>query len=600
MINMLTSFLSERTFQVNVDGNLSRKLPLENGVPQGSVLSVTLFLVAIQPIFRVVPNTVTVLLYADDILLVVRGKKEQPLYRKLQSAVKAVHRWAKSVGFTISATKSSIFYCSPNARREPTQSIRIDTVAIPSQNQLKTLGITLDRSLNFKAHCKLTKKACESRLRILKMIGAKLPRGQRTSLLQIGSAIVTSRLLYGMGLVSRGGEVVTKTLAPAYNRMVRFASGAFVTSPILAIMAEAGTLPFDLLVLQSITRLSIRLLEKSRDNADLPLVRRASEELSEVIGMPLPNICTRTRLATRKWYEPQPHVVWDIKRSVNAGDPSEVVRPVVKELLNARFSNSTVVYTDGSKDDDAVGAGMFGEHLQQSTGLPPQCSVFSAEAFAIKTAVTSYYTSNDLLIMTDSASCLSAIEAGTSQHPWIQEIETMIRHRPINLCWIPGHAGIRGNEEADRLAGEARGNAPLQIAIPGADANNQAKSAIRNHWYRRWSASTEVKLREIKFDTVKWTDRESSADQRVLTLLRIGHTRLTHDFLLKRETPPVCDCCGVTVDVRHIILQCRKHDDARRMHNIDSTSLRVALGNDGDTEDKLLSFLKETNLYKRI
>ncbi|XP_058840808.1 uncharacterized protein LOC131696275 [Topomyia yanbarensis] len=572
MINVLNSFLTERSFQVNVEGYLSPAHPLENGVPQGSVLSVTLFLVAIQPIFRVVPNTVKILLYADDILLVVWGKKDQPLYRKLH----------------------------PNARRAPSQAITLDRVAIPTETRLKILGVTLDRSLNFAAHCKLTKKACESRLRILKMIGAKLPRGQRLSLLRIGSAIITSRLLYGIGIVSRGGDAVIKTLAPAYNKMIRYASEAYVTSPIIAIMAEAGTLPLDLLILQTVAQLAIRILGNSRENADLPLVCRASERLTEIVGTPLPNIYTRTRLSDRKWYDRTPQILWEIKKRVKAGDPSGIVRPVVQELLTNHLSRSTIVYTDGSKDDTAVGAGVFGEHFQQSLGLPQQCSVFSAEAFAIKTALTTFNTVSDLVIMSDSASCLSAIEAGTSQHPWIQEIENLLRNRSIKLCWIPGHAGIRGNEEADRLAGEARNIAPLVISVPGADAVKHIKTAIRNQWYRRWSAFTEVKLREVKFDTVKWTDRENSAEQRVLTRLRIGHTRLTHDFLLKKTSPPVCDCCGIVVDVRHVILHCRKYDDVRRKHDIKSTSLRVALRNDRKNEESIVKFLKETNLFKLL
>ncbi|XP_058825485.1 uncharacterized protein LOC131685641 [Topomyia yanbarensis] len=200
--------------------------------------------------------------------------------------------------------------------------------------------------------------------------------------------------------------------------------------------------------------------------------------------------------------------------------------------------------------------------------------------------------------MSDSASCLSAIEAGTSQHPWIQEIENLLRNRSIKLCWIPGHAGIRGNEEADRLAGEARNIAPLAISVPGADAVKHIKTAIRNLWYCRWSVSTEVKLREVKFDTVKWTDRENSAEQRVLTWLRIGHTRLTHDFLLKKTSPPVCDCCGIVVNVRHMILHCRKYDDVRRKHDIESTSLRAALRNDRKNEESMVKFLRETNLFK--
>ncbi|XP_058449030.1 uncharacterized protein LOC131428991 [Malaya genurostris] len=470
MANMLNSFLSDRTFQVNVENYLSSKYPLKNGVPQGSVLSVTLFLVAMQPIFRIVINTVKVLLYADDILLLAWGKKEQPLYRKLQSAIEAVDRWAKSVGFSFSAMKSSIFYCSPNVRREPKKVLKINQIPIQTQTHLKILGVTLDRSLNFKMHCKLTKKTCESRLYILKIIGARLPRAQRISLLQIGSAIITSRLLYGMGLISKGGNNVINTLTPTYNKTIRFASRAYVTSPIPAIMAEAGTLPFNFLVSQTIARIAINMLEKNSNNASLPLVNRVSQKLVEMVGTPLPDICIRTRPGDRKWYDPKPRILWDIKKLVKAGDPPEIVRPVVQHLLAERCDRTTVIYTDGSKDNNLVGSGVFGEHIQQSIGLPPQCSVFSAEAYAIKTTLARYHKCNNILIMSDSASVLSALESGTSQHPWIQNIETLIGNHSIHLCWIPGHAGIHGNEEADRLAREAKNNNYLHIPTPGIDA----------------------------------------------------------------------------------------------------------------------------------
>lgn len=52
-----------------------------------------------QLILRIIPAAVEVLLYANDILLVVRGPKNEGLHRKLQVAVKAVDKWAKSVGF---------------------------------------------------------------------------------------------------------------------------------------------------------------------------------------------------------------------------------------------------------------------------------------------------------------------------------------------------------------------------------------------------------------------------------------------------------------------------------------------------------------------
>lgn len=76
----------------------------------------TLLLVTLQPIFRVISAEIEVFLYADDILLVGRGAKNEGLHQKLQVAVKAV-------GIGISAMMSNCFYCSPNVRQVPAKEI---------------------------------------------------------------------------------------------------------------------------------------------------------------------------------------------------------------------------------------------------------------------------------------------------------------------------------------------------------------------------------------------------------------------------------------------------------------------------------------------
>ncbi|XP_062538102.1 uncharacterized protein LOC134206402 [Armigeres subalbatus] len=579
---------------------MSQQYPQENGVPQGSVLSVTLFLVAMQPIYRVLPDGVQILLYADDILLVVRRSKGEGWHRKLHAAVKAVDKWTKSVGFTISATKSQTFYCSPNARREPTQSITIDRSPIPKTNRLRILGITLDRTLTFKPHCKMAKKACESRLRILQMIGAKLPRGNRTTLLQVGSALITAKLTYGIGLVSRGGPETLQSLAPAYNTMVRHASGAFVTSPINSVMAEAGNLPFELLAVQSIARTAIRMLAKSRHNSILPLVHRASDRVREVTGTALPAVGQLIRQSNRVWHARKPSIVWDVKNSVRAGDPSDRVRPVVQQLLSTEFHRSPVIYTDGSKHDDKVGSAFHSHGLVGKFSLPKECSVFSAEAYAIKKAVTMRNINDDLVILTDSASCLLALESGASKHPWIQEIEQTAQNKPVRFCWIPGHTGVNGNTVADQLANEAREQPVIDTPIPGEDALRMVKQAIRLRWDRQWYECRDAKLREIKYDTNRWADQGSVADQRALKRLRIDHTRLAHTFLLKKDHPPTYDCCGTVNDVRHLILHCRKYEKERQENDISTISLKDGLSNDGGRTKKLMVFLHQTRLYEQL
>ena len=41
-----------------------------------------------------------------------------------------------------------------------------------------------------------------------------------------------------------------------------------------------------------------------------------------------------------------------------------------------------------------------------------------------------------------------------------------------------------------------------------------------------------------------------------LSRLRIGHTRLTHGYLMAREAPPVCGRCQVLLSFFHVLVEC--------------------------------------------
>ena len=62
----LAAFLSERSFQVKIGSRLSRSMPLNSGIPQGSVLSGTLFILAINDISNCLPTGVSHSLFVDD------------------------------------------------------------------------------------------------------------------------------------------------------------------------------------------------------------------------------------------------------------------------------------------------------------------------------------------------------------------------------------------------------------------------------------------------------------------------------------------------------------------------------------------------------
>ena len=62
----IQNFLSERKFRVRVGTSLSDFYDQESGVPQGSILSVTLFIVKINSITSCIRNGVDKSLFVDD------------------------------------------------------------------------------------------------------------------------------------------------------------------------------------------------------------------------------------------------------------------------------------------------------------------------------------------------------------------------------------------------------------------------------------------------------------------------------------------------------------------------------------------------------
>ncbi|XP_065091913.1 uncharacterized protein LOC135712785 [Ochlerotatus camptorhynchus] len=115
--------------------------------------------------------------------------------------------------------------------------------------------------------------------------------------------------------------------------------------------------------------------------------------------------------------------------------------------------------TDGSRSRAGVGIGLAGNITPTSWNLPPQCSVFSAEAAAIFIDATTL-SDGPILVLSDSHSVIQAL---TSEAPTNPRVQVTMKSAPPNtvFCWVPGHCGIPGYSEADFLAGA--GPSPLTI-----------------------------------------------------------------------------------------------------------------------------------------
>ena len=104
----IQNFLSERKFRVRVGTSLSDFYDQEMGVPQGSILSVTLFTVKINSITSCIRNGVDKSLFVDDFGVSYRSKHMHAIERQLRLHLNRIEDWADNNGFEFSPIKDCL------------------------------------------------------------------------------------------------------------------------------------------------------------------------------------------------------------------------------------------------------------------------------------------------------------------------------------------------------------------------------------------------------------------------------------------------------------------------------------------------------------
>ncbi|XP_055591345.1 uncharacterized protein LOC129743376 [Uranotaenia lowii] len=543
----IRSFLTERKARVFIDGKLSSAHTMANGVPQGSVLASTQFLIGMQLLFDVVPEDVNVLAYADDITLISTSSYSVLPRKQLQIAVDRVDNWTSSMGFTSAPEKSKLMHLSSRKKKlNKLPPLIMGNKVIPIVHASRILGVLVDDKLKFINHANQVRKSASPKLNILKKLCSTLGAGTRSSLFRfLHGWLQASRnrpsMLHGLGLFSRGGDRINEKLEPIYNQAVCIIGGAFRSSPIISIMAESGQIPLDYVIAKNLSSKTIRWIFYNR-NSEVPLVQPLNLDFANSM-----TLSQKSMSACFSRYKP------------------EKALPLPCPTFISSLTESTRKYPSSS--------------LMVPSSLTAMLDV----AYSALPAVWSllYYP----IIFYDSASELRAVQAANNKHPWITALSNIAAAKKITLCWIPGHSKIPGNEAADRLAFN--------------DASHWLKNHLLLSWANTWNNITENKLREVKNCTYAWNDRNSFFERRALTRIRIGHPRLTHDYRMGKEDPPICPACSVTITIKQILTRCPIQQQARLDCNL-ADNLRQILSNDPEVEEKVLSFLRSSSIYEEI
>ena len=633
----IQNFLNNRQIKTKVGNVYSDPVNVLEGVPQGSVLSCTLFAVSIDGAINSLPTEVKSTLYVDDLTIYMSGSSTSLIERRLQIAINHLQKWCDTTGFQFSAPKSvAMHICRVRRCPKAAHQLSLNNSPISCKDSHTFLGLRIDSSLTWEDHIKYLKGDCLKRMNLLKHLSHTSWGADSKSLLRIYTSIVKSKLDYGNEAYTSASPSLLKKLEPIQNQAIRISTGAFKSSPIKSLEVISNTKPLqisqEIKQLNYLTRVianksnPINMIINSSgilEDEDLPTQEDLTKLQKQMFTNRAKLLLTKYNLdLTSVMEENPPHSSpWEIGnvsvcQEISKCNKKDFNPVVLKNLFLSHLlqdhNDEYIVYTDGSKTDSGVGFSLVAQDRSISRRLPVSASIYTAELSAIMEAINLTATIPDptIVIITDSRSSIQGIVKPFSRHPLIQKIqETMKLTGKIYIfCWVPSHINVGGNERADQLARSAILASDADFAsclLPIGDLKAWVKKTAKEKWAQEWRETQPNKLREITSDISPLSDSSCSDRhwERSLVRLRIGHSRLTHGYLMARDERPTCEHCeDAHLTIRHILIECPSHRIKRLRYFGTADVTMQSLLKDGDTSygGSLYNYLREINIINRL
>ena len=612
----MKGFLSNRKMQVRIGSVYSDVKYIEEGIPQGSVLSCTCFMIAIDDITKGLPQNINKTLYVDDFAIFATGSTTNLIERRLQTAISKLENWSEKTGFKFSTNKTeSIHICRKRNCPKIAPNLTLYHRPISSKEQVKYLGVIFDKSFTWKPHIDNLKTKCTKTLDLFKHLTSKTWGADRKSLLRLHTMLLKPMIDYGSEIYSSAAPTHLNKVSVIQNSALRIATGAFRSSPITSLHSDTGIKPYK----YSIETKMLNFLIRTRINPSHPCQELNADnnptnsffsrvtDLSKQYNLNLNQIIIENTNNIHPWKSPNV-IICDEMLEYNKKNTHKYE---LRHHFNCHFrkhNNHFNIFTDGSKIENGVGFAIVTPTTTIAKKINKIASNFTAELLAIYEAIqigTSQTNYNIITIVSDCRSALQAITKYNSKNPIVQQIFQIIAttRKIIYLCWSPSHVGIIYNEAADKAAQDAAANGIYQeVKIPKDDIKAYIKQISTKRWTDEWQsiAPENNKLRTIKhhtrpFSNIYFTDR---LWERTLCRLRIGHTFITHGYLMEKSERPICEMCNTTITIRHILLECPQYNNNRQAFS--GNSLTHIITHMCEIGGPLHKFITQTNLIHQI
>ena len=605
MYKWIKFFLSNRTIQTKLNDALSSKEVLEEGLPQGSCLSCTLFLVYIKDLEEVLD--IVIALYADDLVLWVTRSDIFDAASYMRTELRKLEKYCVKWKLKISEPKTvyTIFTKSSKIEKEPIK-LKINNKEIEKDQNPIYLGMQLDRQLTLKNHVENLRAKATRRLKLVKKLSSTDWGSDKRTLRGLYLGYVRSALEYGAALMTTCSRANQTSLDKIQNNALRLINGGMRSAPTAACEIHANIEPLGKRREKAALELYEKTMRTSCDNPNRILVEnwqptnrlQQKSVLHKVWELKEKHHLPDQRKVTSAVLEDMPpninlnppEIRLTIKGNVSKkDDPTEILRAAL-ETIDSYSDTWIHVYTDGSafRGTSKAGYGVLIHYPDGSSGkfsgaCGEHASNYIAEIAAIETSlhyIKTYFQTfparkQNIVIFTDSKSALDGLNNDPTNNEEFKKIllETheLIETYGVEIAmqWIPGHSDIPGNDIADTLAksGSRQEQPPSQTTYE--TVKQIIRSNFKEEWLNEWAMGTTGRVLFKHMTTPNINDnldKLTRKDQATIFRLRTQHIPLNSHLnrigAIAEKACPLCNHADETVE--HHLFSCTKLNDLRK------------------------------------
>ena len=152
--SLIKDYLQNRKQYVQIGDIKSRLLPINCGVPQGSVLGPLMFLIYVNDIAIKCPHGM-IRLFADDTNIFIEHTDINSLMGNAKEIIEYLNLWFKTNKLTLNINKTNFIIFTTQKKREQIDipnTLQIENVVINRISHTKYLGLIIDEQLSWKEH----------------------------------------------------------------------------------------------------------------------------------------------------------------------------------------------------------------------------------------------------------------------------------------------------------------------------------------------------------------------------------------------------------------------------------------------------------------